>query len=327
MGAVQAQDFQGSLWSVGQRLRGAVEADVEAAIAARAIVRTWPMRGTLHYVAAGDVRWMLRLLAPRVLARSAGRYRQLGLDEAAFARSRQALVRALRGGRRLARHDAYAVIERGGVSTAGQRGIHILGHLAQQGVLCLGPRQGKQPTFLLLDEWVAPADGLPREQALGTLAARYFASHGPASARDLAWWAGLTVKEAQAAIDAAGRRVRKEACAGGVRWSADAGPRRTARGPVALLLPPWDEYLVAYTDRAEAYALLPPRDPRLRMAIGNALIVIDGRVRGTWKRRLGPSKVQLRLEFWTRVSAAERGALERTAARYARFLGKEIEVR
>ena len=74
LGAVQAQDYLGSLWALGLRMRRAVEAEVEQAIADKAIVRTWPLRGTLHYVAAGDVRWMLGLSAPRTLAR---RYGQL----------------------------------------------------------------------------------------------------------------------------------------------------------------------------------------------------------------------------------------------------------
>ncbi|HET8645200.1 MAG TPA: crosslink repair DNA glycosylase YcaQ family protein, partial [Vicinamibacteria bacterium] len=124
LGAVQAQDYPGSLWALGLRLRGASRAGVEAAIASGALVRTWPMRGTLHYVPAEDVRWMLRLLTPRVIARSAGRYRQLELDEVAFARARRILSRALRDGRRLTRRAAYSALEAGGVRAAGQRGIH-----------------------------------------------------------------------------------------------------------------------------------------------------------------------------------------------------------
>ena len=49
--AVQAQDYPGALWAVGLRMRDATETAIEQAIANRAIVRTWPMRGTLHFVA------------------------------------------------------------------------------------------------------------------------------------------------------------------------------------------------------------------------------------------------------------------------------------
>ena len=204
MGAVQAQDYRGSLWAVGLRLPSAVEADVEQAIADRTIVRTWPMRGTLHLVPAADARWMLRLLTPRVIARSAGRYRELELDDAAFTRSRKILTRALKGGRPLTRDEAYEALQRGGVSPEGQRGIHIIGHLAQQRSAVPRPRRGRQHTFVMLEEWLPPAEDKPRAEALATLAQRYFASHGPATAQDFAWWSGLTVKDAQAAIADAG---------------------------------------------------------------------------------------------------------------------------
>ncbi len=166
MGAVQAQDYAGGLWGVGLRMAKALESEIEDAIAARSIVRTWPMRRTLHLVPAEDVRWMLRLLASRVITGSAGRYRALGLDDAAFARSRTLLSLALAGGKRLQRQDAYAVLERGGVSPAGQRGIHILSHLAQQGLICFGPREGRQLTFVLLDEWLPTAPEPSRVECL-----------------------------------------------------------------------------------------------------------------------------------------------------------------
>ena len=326
-GAVQAQDSLGSLWAVGQRLPVAVEVDVEDAIASRAIVRTWPMRGTLHFVAAEDTRWMLRLLTPRVIAGSAGRYRQLELDAAAFARSRRILGRALDGGRRLTRPQAYAALERGGVSPAGQRGFHVLGHLAQQGLLCFGPREGRQPTFVLLEDWIPRSPDMPRDAALAALAGRYFASHGPATLQDFAWWSGLLVKDAQAGIEEAGAQLVHETRDGRSFWAAPAMPAGKWRRPAAALLPPWDEYLVAYRDRNAALGHLPRSDGRLTMVVGNSLVVIDGRVRGSWKRTLTPSTVTVTLDFWTPVSGPGRRAATRAAERYGRFLGRKVETR
>lgn len=324
MGAVQAQDFLGSLWAVGLRLPGAREPDVEGAIAARTIVRTWPMRGTLHYVPAADTRWMLRLLTPRVIARSAGRYRELELDDTAFERSGRILTRALRGGRQLTRADAYAELARGGVSPAGQRGIHILGHLAQHGLICFGPRKGRQPTFVLLDEWLPPGPDTPREDALATLAQRYFASHGPATVQDFAWWSGLVVKDAQEAIEAAGSRLTAETREGRRWWSSSGvAVARRAKRPTAALLPPWDEYIVAYKDRAFALDHLVGRED-LMMTVGKPLVVVDGRVRGSWARILTTSTVRIGLDFWNAVTRGERRAVERAAIRYGRFLGKEV---
>jgi hypothetical protein len=313
MGAVQAQDYAGGLWGVGLRMAKARESDIEAAIAARAIVRTWPMRRTLHLVPAADVRWMLRHLASRVIKGSAGRYRALGLDDAAFSRSRVLLSRALDDGKRLTRPDAYAVLERGGVSPEGQRGIHILSHLAQHGLICFGPREGRQPTFVLLEEWIPAAPEPSRAEALAMLARRYFQSHGPATVRDFAWWAGLPQKDAREAMEAAGPKLEKRP---------RAKPRSTR--PAAVLLPPWDEYLVGYRDRAAALGHLAPDHPRRAGAIGIPLVLIDGRARGAWRRAVSPSKVRLGLEFWGRVSAVERHAVESAARRYSRFLGREL---
>jgi hypothetical protein len=73
LGAVQAQDYLGALWAVGLRMKNALEADIEKALADKSILRTWPMRGTLHFVPAADARWMLKLLTPRIVQGSARR--------------------------------------------------------------------------------------------------------------------------------------------------------------------------------------------------------------------------------------------------------------
>jgi hypothetical protein len=122
LGAVQAQDYLGSLWDVGLRARGATETTVEEALASRRIVRSWPLRGTLHFVAAADIPWMLELLTPRVLAASAGRRLQLELNADILYRCRALVVDALRGGRQLQRNDLYRLLANAGIATAGCRG-------------------------------------------------------------------------------------------------------------------------------------------------------------------------------------------------------------
>lgn len=321
-GAVQAQEYRGALWAIGQRLRGSVtEADVERAITARAIVRTWPMRGTLHFVPAEDARWMLRVLAPRMIARAAGRYRELELDAEAFARSRRILERALTGGRRLTRAEAYGALADGGVSPAGQRGIHILGHHAQQGLISFGAHAGRQPTFVLLDEWVRRPGDPSREEALATLSVRYFQSHGPATLPDFAWWSGLPVKDATAAIAAAGSAVRSETREGRRWWWTDASAGKWT-GAVAALLPQWDEYLVAYKERTFATGHLRGRDAEVPYLVGKPLVMIDGGIHGTWRRETRRGCVHVTPEFWTRVSPAARAALAKAALRYAAFVGR-----
>ena len=317
LGAVQAQDYRAALWGVALRTRRAGEADVERAIADRAIVRTWPMRGTLHFVAPEDVRSMLRHLAPRVVQRSAGRHRQLGLDAAAFTRGRRVVERALAGGGQLTRAELYQRLARSGVSPAGQRGIHILGLLALDGLICMGPHRGKQSTFVLLDEWLPPAPALERDEALAELARRYFTSHGPATVDDFAWWSGLPMGEARAAAELA-RPHLAELAMSGVAHLAPARPPPPAAMP-AHLLPAFDEYAVAYRDRS---ALVDGAHASVaRGGMFPPLVVLGGRVAGTWRRRTSRPSVAISAELFAPPTASARRGLEAAAERYGRFLG------
>ena len=320
--AVQAQDFRGSLWGIGLRTESAVEADVERAIVRRTIVRTWPMRGTLHFVASKDVRWMLRLLTPRIVARCEGRRRQLDLDAATLAKSATRLEAALAGGRARTRREMYEALERCGIATSGQRGIHILGELAMRGVLCLGARQGRQPTFVLLDEWIPVSRLLERDEALGELARRYFASHGPATVGDLAWWSGLSLGDARRGLEVAGQTVTKHRVASSVYWVASsppAPPASTGRTTVGHLLPAFDEYTVAYRDRSAF--LDAAHATRARNGIFSPVVLLDGRIAGTWRRRTTREALVLEADLFQPPTRAARRALEAVVRRYADFSG------
>lgn len=298
-GAIQAQDYLGALWAIGARMKNATEAEVEEAIAAKKIVRCWPMRGTLHFVAAEDARWMLELLAPRMLKRHRTRLeRDFSIDRAVVRRARTVIERKLRG-RAMTRAELYATLDDAKVPTAKGRGLHLIFALAHELVICFGERRGKQPTFVLLDEWLPASKPKPREEALGELATRYLQSHGPATATDFAWWSGLTPKEAKEAI----------ALAGEPRYVA-------AKKTGALLLPPFDEYTVAYRDRS---AVLDARFAKKVNAGGgmlNAIVVVDGMVVGTWKRTLRGKSVDIALSLFGDVDAS----FDRAKARYVAFL-------
>jgi Winged helix DNA-binding domain len=282
LGAVQAQDYLGALWAVGLRMRNAVEADVERAIADRTIIRTWPMRGTLHFVAAADIRWMLELLTPRVVANNAQLLlRQFDLDEGAFARSKDLFARALQGGKRLTRNAMYDVLEAGGVS-ASQRGRHILWRLAQDGFICFGAREGKQQTLALLDEWAPKARRMARDESLAEIAKRYFTGHGPATLQDFVWWSGLTTADAMAGLEMAKRSLVQENINGQTYWLASSIAATNDSSPTAYLLSAYDEYTVAYKDRS---AVLNPTFGKQANSGNNIIhptIVVDGQFPSTF---------------------------------------------
>lgn len=322
LGAIQAQDYLQALWAIGLRLRSATVADVEQAISDGKIVRTWPMRGTLHFVPPEDARWMLKLSASRILARDGRRLGQLGLDEEIMKRCKELFYDALRGNRRLSRPEMMQLLEEAGISTKGQRGYHILWYVSQAGLICPGPMQDKQQTFVLLDEWVPDSRELSREDSLAELARRYFASHGPATVHDFAWWAGLTVTEARSGLDATAPELVSEEIDGREYWTTGDAPGHTAYDRSSVhLLPAFDEYLLGYRDRT---AVLAQEDASKVVPGKNGVflptIVVGGRVVGTWKRRLKKDSIDLTLNPFTPPDGWEESALG-AARSYSDFVG------
>ncbi len=323
--AVQAQDYYGSLWAVGLRTAGAREADIEQAIAERRIVRTWPMRGTLHLVAPEDARWMLSLMASRALDRDRARQeREFGLDARTTGRCAEVVTRLLEGGKRMTRGALYEALAGHRIDTEGQRGLHILGRLAHEGLICQGPRDGKQPTFVLLEEWVPPARPRDRDDALAELARRYFSGHGPATVQDLAWWSGLTLRDAQAAVELAKPALSLHESEGARYWFVESAEPSAPAGPAVHLLPPFDEYLVGYKDRGAALDAAHNRQVIGINGLVSPSVVVDGRVSALWKRTLGRQGAALTLTPLHPLRKRDQAALARAAARYGEFIGQPV---
>ncbi len=325
MGAMQAQDYVGTLWSIALRTQKLTRVDVEQAIINREIVRTWPMRGTLHFVAAKDARWMVQLLAPRATAATASRRRSLELTDAVLEKSKQLLERSLSGGIALSRQVLCDLLDAGGIATAGQRGIHILRYFSEQGLLCFGPHEGKQPTFVLMDEWLPRTPEKSHEEALFELTRRYFTSHGPATLQDFAGWANITLGDARRGLALTGNELQQTEINQKVYWHRlNLG---TSRQPSLFLLPGFDEYILGYKDRS---AMLAPEYANRIIPGGNgvfqATIVSNGQVIGIWKRTTKTKGTLVRLETFETLSKTERIAVTQQAKRYETFLQSPVEI-
>lgn len=313
--ALQAQDYGGAVWSIALRAPGATAATVEAAHHAGDLVRSWPFRSTLHTIEPDELPWMLALTADREFAKAAGRHRQLELEPSDFERAERIARERLHGGVRMERRDLLAAFEAEGLRTGGQRGAHLLVRLAQRGVAVL---RG-QNTWTLLDDTVRHPRHLERGAALAELARRYLDAHGPATDRDLAWWAGLTLTDARAAIasvDEEFDRLDVE----GVGYRMRPGLREATDG--IHLLPGFDEYLLGYTDRSAPLAGRPSTD----VVPGDngmflPMIVANGEIVGIWRRTKRAKGVEIVARPWRGFSATTRRGFERAARRYAEHLG------
>jgi len=318
MTAMQAQDFGGAKWSVGLRSTTVTDTQVECALAAGEIVRSWPARGTLHFVAPEDLGWMLRLTSPRQTRVAAGRHRQLELEESDFAAARDLALQHLGGGRALTRTDLLALWDSHGISTAGLRGAHLLVHLAQTGVIVFGPVAGKQHTFVLLDEWVTNPRLLERDASLAEWARRYFASHGPATVRDFAWWASLTLTEAREGLELARASLEQLEVDGVSYFHA---PGLEPATPATHLLPGFDEYMLGYQNRGAALddehaASIVPGNNGMFMPT----IVANGRIAGLWKRTVRAKRIDVALEPFGATPK-----VERAIRRYSAFLETPVQ--
>jgi hypothetical protein len=320
LGALQGQDFPGAITSVALRTADRRRKDVEVALDDGEVVRSWPMRGTLHLLAAEDLRWMLDLLCTRVLAGLTARWAQLELTEADAERARE-IVLATLAGRRMRRPDLLAAIDDAGVATTGQRGAHLLGYLARTGTLCLGPTDGAgEQLFVLLDEWVREPRRLSGDEAVGELARRFFLGHGPATVQDLARWAGIPLRDARAGL-AVARPELDAVDVDGVEHLMDpATPDRLtacrAEAEGLFLLPGFDEFVLGYRDRR---AVLDPEFAE-RIVPGNngmfrATVVHGGRIVGTWQWTGRGAKRTVTATPFTAFTASLLAEIEESAAR------------
>jgi hypothetical protein len=325
LGAVQAQEYPGAAWSLAMRMPNATAVDIDRAFDAGEILRTHLMRPTWHFVAPADLRWLLDLTAPRILAGNAYRNRQLALDDATYARADALIVAALRGGRHLTRTALGAALVAAGVDVAGQRMPYMLMHAELTGVICSGPRHSKQFTYALLEERVPPAPHKTREAARAELVRRYFTSHGPATVRDFVWWSGLTVADARAGLAQVGDHLAHEVIEGKVYYFPAAQPRTTTTAPVAYLLPTFDEFLVGYAafDASRRGGGAGGQGTRAPLTF-QATVVYDGQVIGTWQRTLRKGTVAIEVAPFTPLTDDQAEAITAAAARYGAFHGLPV---
>ena len=351
--ALQGQDLPGALWSIGLRSSGTVRSEVVAAFNSGELVRSCPLRGTLHVTAAEDLGWILRLTAERMLTAQATRHRQLEITAPDIDLVRDLALDLLeRSGGRATREELFAVFEQAGQGTKTQRGYHLLFLLCLEGTLVQGPinsaSTGTAQFYVNSKEWIKNSRVLDRDQSLAELALRYFRSHGPATIKDFQWWTKLTLKDINRGMAQLGDQLETIDCNGvsyylapataallgdgmetgdGAEKAGSAEPLTLPGARSVILLPGFDEYLLGYTDRSAALA---PHHAPLTVPGNNgmfkATVVLGGQVAGTWRKAQGAAEKQRQLagvvlpEFFGEIRPAQAKALEKQAARYAAYL-------
>lgn len=329
LGAVQSQDYAGGKWGIAQRTRSSTDADVEDALTAGTIVRTHVLRPTWHFVAAEDIRWMLELTGPRVRARMAPYDRHLELDEKVFARCAAAITKALQREKELTRRELRDVLDRARIGTTGtQRLAHIMMRAELDGLVCSGVRKGKQSTYALLENRLPPAQAMKPDEAVAELTRRYFATRGPATTQDFAWWSGLTASECRRGIEAVRSDFDHRIVDGKTYWFSGSPPARRLVVNAAHLLPNYDEFFIGLKDRSAMAELV--TTPVIGVWGGASftnVVAVEGQLVGGWSRALSASGAVLQVQLGVKLNSSQVVAIEKQVKRYAEFLGVPAEVR
>jgi hypothetical protein len=325
---VQSQDYPNAKWAVGQRLVGAraTNAELDRAFDAGEIIRTHVLRPTWHFVAPEDLRWLLALTGPRVHQASGYQYRLLEIDAALAARGRTVFENALRGGVALTRDELGARMIEAGIEAKGLRLAYLVGHAELEAVICSGPRRGKRQTYALVEERIPPARARTRDEALAELARRYVEGHGPAQVADLAWWSGLTLKDARVALESATPPLVREADGERTFWASPTQPVARLSSPVVHLLPNYDELLISFRDRTDAMDPALPPPARVAQVVLAHIVVRDALVVGGYRRRDEKSVTTLSIDRLIELDSAEIAGVRTAANRLATFLARPVEV-
>ncbi len=322
--AMQGQDYAGTKWSIGLRVPGLTDNAVEAALTAKELIRISSLRGTIHFIAPEDVRWINRLIQPRIATAFASVFKTYGLDETQIRKSHDIIRKTLEGGKQLSRDELKAALEKKRMDTSGHRMNSIISRAGTDLVICCAPRRGKEFTYTLLDEWLPVDKQTPTDAPLSTLALRYFVGHGPATVQDFAYWCGETLTAAKSAIQSLGNALEKTTAGGKEYWMK---PPHATLPPATgvLLLPGFDEYYTGYADRsllaseAELKKLMPPN------GILQPIVVSHGKITGNWKRTVKKNVIEMEAAPFTRFTDAQQKALIRRTKDFSRFMGLPAE--
>jgi len=287
------------------------------------------MRGTLHFVAAEDLSWLLSLTRPRLMSGAKTRHAALGLTRAVIERARKAAHRALGGGVRHTRAEMYDVFRRANISPENDRGYQLLWALSQTETLCFGPTAGASQTFVLFEEWIQKSRQLDRDEALGELAFRFFRGHGPATLRDFAGWSSLNLAESKiglAVARASLAEIEVDKTAYFLEQNALDAPR--GKSDATYALPAFDEYLIGYKDRSAQVARehIPKIVPAAN-GIFISIIVAGGFVVGAWKRVVTRNEIVVTASPFSKLSSKVAAGFEKKIRAYGRFFGMPVTLR
>jgi hypothetical protein len=326
MGAMQAQDYNMAKWAIGLRVPGTTVKTVEKAIDKGEIIRTHVMRPTWHFVAAEDIHWMLALTGPKIISSMKGRDKQLGLTEAVYKKSNKLLEKLLLTHKHLTRDELVTELKKAQIPVDEHRASHLLVRAELDRLICSGAHKEGLPTFTLLHAWVPEKATFHREEAWAKLAQRYFNSHSPATLQDFCWWSGATLTEGRQALEMIKKELVMEQTGSQTLYISKTFATPPPLQESAYLLPAFDEFLISYKDRTNILAVEHHQKAFSTNGIFWPLMLVNGKITGSWKRTVVKDKVIIEPTFFKRADKKTRQLIEKAADNFGHFLNRTPEV-
>ena len=322
-GAMQAQEFAIARWAIAQRTSAESAPAVDRAFRDGIVLRTHIIRPTWHFVLAADLRWLLVASAPRVHALNAYPYRLCGIDGKVANKTQRVLARALEG-KELTRVELGQALEQGGIEASGMRLGYVLMRAELDGVIVSGAQRGKQRTYAAFDERVPPAPEKGADEALAELTRRYFVARGPATIRDYARWASLTLREARRCLEMVETSLEREELDGRTYFFDPKLPSARVKSPPVDLVQCYDECIMSYSESKDV--LRPRVGGKANLTNGGFFhaILLDGQLAGHFRLTGNDGKVCFNARLYRPLRRTERRALDAAVERYGRFAGVSL---
>jgi hypothetical protein len=334
MCGVNAQSTPAMMLSLRARIRGLEQQDIRKAIEKRKVVRAWTMRGTMHLIAAEDLRWLVATLGPSAIVKNRTRRAELGLSDTILEQGISLFSEILDSDKPLTRYQIAEKLLQAGlpIDTEGQVLIHLIQYASLKGLLCFGPElDNGESTFVLVERWLGREKPDSGKSDVEALVRRYIEGYGPASMDDFCAWSGLTKAEATPAWESVldSTDIAEVQTEGQTLWlmrsNLKALDQSTSISPSVRLLPAFDAYILGYADRDLAIS------PEYRKQIlhGGQIVPAvmgDGTAAGVWRYESRTLNTKIIVHAFYTLGDDINKSIAEEAEDIGRFMGKQVEL-
>jgi hypothetical protein len=199
-----------------------------------------------------------------------------------------------------------------------------------EGLVCYGPEEGNQVTFVRSDQWLPKSKPVPETAAQLALLRKYLRAYGPANVHDFSHWAGLPITVSRKTFADLKDELREitvsgDPCAILQEDFALLTRRKVDRDSVRLL-PLFDPYLLAHAEKHHLVEKLHYKRVYRNQGWISAVILIDGKIAGTWSYAIEGKKIVVQATPFKKLPKSTCSLLDLEAASLSSFVGKELEM-